>query len=169
MPAPPQSETVTNDEHTPEYSGKILDITATTSLMAIVKEAIRCSACSNIFNRAVICHEYLIQLNRPIQCACGCVICTLCYHDQKGCHVHNVLSSRAPVNATANNLASCPDLKTFGDWDLVLNGDDPFKTEVNAYVEQITNGAQSPGFQELQSGRCINPTVSLVEYYYDPM
>lgn len=159
--APPQFETVPYHE---DHSRKLLDsqITSTHLLLAIVNEAIQCSTCNKIFNRAVICHDYLIELNRPIQCACGCVLCTLCYRNQKGCCVHSVISSRGPINVIANNLASCSDLKDLGDWDLEFNADDPFKTEANVYVQQIIKGVQNPGFQELQSGRCIYLTVSHV-------
>lgn len=164
IPPPPQSETVTYHELTPDHSRQLLDshITSIHTLLAIVKEAIRCSTCSKIFNRAVICHDYLIELNKPIQCVCGCVICTLCYNSRKGCSVHNVLSSRAPVNVTANILASCPDLKNLGDWDFELSADDPFKMEVDAYVQQIIKGEQSPRFRDLRGGRCINLTVPLI-------
>lgn len=151
-PTPPQSETVTSHELTLDYSRKLL---------AIVKEAIRCSTCSKIFNRAVICHDYLIQLNRPIQCACGCVICTLCYQHQRGCSQHNVSSSRGPVNAIANNLTSCPDLKNLGDWDLERNADDHFKMEANTHVQQMIKEVPRPGFRELQNGRYL-PNQSLI-------
>lgn len=157
IPPPPQSETVTYHELTPDHSRNLSasHITFPCIPMAIVDEAIRCSTCRELFNRAVICHNFLIQLNRPIQCACGCVICTLCYHHQGGCRQHHVLSSRGPVNTIANNLASCPELKNLGDWDLELDANDPFKKEVNAHVQQIIMGVKNPGIQELQQGRCI--------------
>lgn len=160
IPTPPQSETVSYPQVIPAYSRPSLEnqdaeVKATGTLLTTVKEAIRCRACNNIFNRAFICHDYLIQLNRPIQCVCGCVLCTLCYQDQNGCRVHSIVSTRGPVNATANNLACLPDLKHLGNWDLQINTGDSFKTAANLCVQQMMMGAQRPELKDLQNGMCI--------------
>ncbi|XP_055362714.1 uncharacterized protein LOC114850818 isoform X2 [Betta splendens] len=115
----------------------------TGSLLTMVKRSILCSVCKMIFNRAVICREYLIQLNRPVQCVCGCVICTLCYREQGGCRMHNVSSKQGPICTLVNAIASCPELEGLGDWDVKLNLDDHFKTDdqVNRHVQQIMEQA----------------------------
>ncbi|XP_034146530.1 uncharacterized protein LOC117592742 isoform X2 [Esox lucius] len=121
-------------------------------MLAMVKQLILCSSCNKTFNRSVICQKYLIQLNKPIQCACGCVICTLCYREQHGCHMHSILSTQGAVNVTASTLASCPSLEHVGDWDLELNPDDRFKTdsEMNGYVQEIMNEEHAPGVDKLR-------------------
>ncbi|XP_028974609.1 uncharacterized protein LOC114835055 [Esox lucius] len=121
-------------------------------MLAMVKQLILCSSCNKTFNRSVICQKYLIQLNKPIQCACGCVICTLCYSEQHGCHMHSILSTQGAVNVTASTLASCPSLEHVGDWDLELNPDDRFKTdsEMNGYVQEIMNEEHAPGVDKLR-------------------
>ncbi|KAK2821073.1 hypothetical protein Q5P01_024032 [Channa striata] len=97
---------------------------------------ITCVACSRVFNRVVVCHGYLLQLNRPVQCLCGCVICTLCYRTHRGCLKHSVSSAHGPVNATTRYLAECPQLESVGTWDLGRDEADRFKTgnEVNDCV-----------------------------------
>ena len=92
-----------------------------------------------------------------MQCAGGCVLCTLCYSEQSGCRLHNMSSTRAAVSTTANTLANCPALENVGDWDLELNIDDMFKTdkEVNVHLQLIMNEEQSPGVDTLKRGMYI--------------
>lgn len=139
FPTPPQTEaavTYQQECSTPELNSRRLisegDVTlsSTNTLLAKMERMILCSACKSTFNWAVICNDYLIQLNRPIQCACGCVLCTLCYRKQAGCREHNVSSKRATLNTTANNLASCPEVEHLGEWDLDINSDDQFQTDL---------------------------------------
>ncbi|XP_045081827.1 uncharacterized protein LOC123492750 [Coregonus clupeaformis] len=159
FPTPPQSElAVTCQDITPDVTPqRQLHGAAVTSmnkpLLDIVRQSILCSGCNNTFNRAVICHDYLIQLNRPIQCACGCVLCTLCYRGQGGCHFHKVSSKRGLVNATVNTLASCPDLESLGVWDLELDIHDRFKTyeEANGHVLKMLCEAQAPDLVQLRT------------------
>ncbi|KAI4822176.1 hypothetical protein KUCAC02_007735 [Chaenocephalus aceratus] len=121
--------------------------------MATVRRSVLCSSCEKTFNRSVICNEYLIQLNRPIQCVCGCVLCTLCYREQEGCRAHNVSSQRGTVITTVSALASCPELENQGDWDLLLEPNDQFKTEreVNGDVRLVTNEEQAPDLEKLKT------------------
>ena len=130
---------------------------STATLLDKVKLLVSCSTCGKIFNRTVVCHEYQIQLNRPVQCACGCVICTLCYREQEGCHVH-VVSKNGTVNSTASTLASCSDLEHIGVWDIELDIRDQFKTEdaINSHVQGIMNGPDAPDMTTLKNGKC-NP------------
>lgn len=163
FPTPPQPEAaVTNEEAEPDPSRYNLDrdratVPSIAMLLPLVKQLIICATCKTTFNRAFICNNYLIQLNRPMHCACGCVLCTLCYSGQGGCRLHNILSRRAAVSIPVNALANCPALDTVGDWDLELNIDDMFKTdnEVNVHVQLIMNAEQSSGVGTLKTGMCI--------------
>lgn len=163
FPTPPQSEAgmiyqkPTRDAPQDEQNSQVTTVTSMGTLLEVVKKLILCSTCNKPFNRAVICHDYMIQLNRPIQCACSCVICTLCYRQQGGCHVHNVSSTRGAINTTASILASSPDLETLGQWDLDLKLDDHFKTDddVNIHVQRILNDEDVPSVEKLRTGRCI--------------
>ncbi|KAK2832711.1 hypothetical protein Q5P01_016600 [Channa striata] len=112
---------------------------------------ITCVACSRVFNRAAVCHGYLLQLNRPVQCLCGCVICTLCYRTHRGCLKHSVSSAHGPVNATASYLAECPQLESVGTWDLGRDEADRFKTgkEVNECVRRMIED-RAPTASELK-------------------
>ncbi|KAK2814716.1 hypothetical protein Q5P01_000550 [Channa striata] len=97
---------------------------------------ITCVACSRVFNRVAVCQGYLLQLNRPVQCLCGCVICTLCYRTHRGCLKHSVSSAHGPVNATARYLAECPQLESVGTWDLGRDEADRFKTGKESLPEE---------------------------------
>lgn len=156
---PPRSEAaVTYEELEPDPSLQHLDSDGTTVLSsAMVKQLIICSTCRTTFNRAVICEAYLIQLNRPIQCACGCVLCTLCYSKHRGCHLHNVISTKALVSTTASTLANCPALEHVGVWDLVLDEGDMFRTDNGSddQVQLLMNEAQFPEVDTLRSGMYI--------------
>ncbi|XP_041835355.1 uncharacterized protein LOC121636116 [Melanotaenia boesemani] len=105
----------------------------------MIEESVKCSACAKTFNRAVIAHNYLIQLNRPIQCVCGCVICLTCYRTQRGCNLHQITSAHASVNTVVSELASCPSLEQLGEWDLEPDKQDWFysQEEVNSDVQMI--------------------------------
>jgi hypothetical protein len=141
-------------------------------IILVVKQLIICATCKKKFNRAFICNIYLVQLNRPMQCAGGCVLCRLCFSEQSGCRLHNISSTRAAVSTTANTLANCPALENVGDWDLDLNIDDMFKTdkEVNVHVQLIMNEEQSSGVDTLKRGMYITVyryiSLSML-YYYD--
>ncbi|KAM9398679.1 uncharacterized protein ACWYII_031232 [Salvelinus alpinus] len=158
FPTPPQSEAAgTYEELAPDPSLQHLDsdgdpVLSIAMISPLMQKLIICSACTTTFNRAVICNTYLIQLNRPIQCACGCVLCTLCYSQQRGCSLHNMSSTRAPVSTTASTLANCPALEHLGAWDLELNIGDMFKTdnEVNVHVQLLMNKEQSPDMDTLR-------------------
>ncbi|XP_036828292.1 serine-rich adhesin for platelets-like [Oncorhynchus mykiss] len=179
FPTPPQSEAaVTYEELVPDPSLQNLDsdgdqVLSIAMITPLMKQLIICSTCTRTFNRAVICNTYLIQLNRPIQCACGCVLCTLCYSEHGGCSRHNMSSTRAPVSTTASTLANCPALEHLGAWDLELNKGDVFKTdnEVNVHVQLLMNKEQSPDMDTLRPGRYITISRSLyvnfLYYYYD--
>jgi hypothetical protein len=178
FPTPPQSEAAgTYEELAPDPSLQHLDsdgdpVLSIAMISPLMQKLIICSACTTTFNRAVICNTYLIQLNRPIQCACGCVLCTLCYSQQRGCSLHNMSSTRAPVSTTASTLANCPALEHLGAWDLELNIGDMFKTdnEVNVHVQLLMNKEQSPDMDTLRPGRYITISRSLyvnfLYYYY---
>lgn len=116
-------------------------------------DLIRCSFCTNVFNRTLVCQGYLLQLNRPIQCACGCVLCTVCYRTHRGCAHHNLLSAHGPVNVTANRLASCPELQSEGTWDLERDDSDLFlrETETHDFVRTLVTDC-SPTSLQLKRG-----------------
>lgn len=124
------------------------------SLESMIRQLITCTACNTVFNRGVICSLFQIQLNRPIQCTCGCVMCTICYRDQRGCKIHNMVSTRGAVNTTANVLASRPELDSVGQWALEFDTSDPFKAHTDVYVQTIMRGDKGPEEHELQNGRC---------------
>ncbi|KAK2825785.1 hypothetical protein Q5P01_019999 [Channa striata] len=128
---------------------------------------ITCVACSRVFNRAAVCHGYLLQLNRPVQCLCSCVICTLCYWTHRGCLKHSVSSAHGPVNTTASYLAECPQLESVGTWDLGRDAADRFKTgkEVNECVPRMIED-RAPTASELKRDRLSSRrTVSLAFVY----
>ncbi|KAM9471320.1 uncharacterized protein ACWYII_007194 [Salvelinus alpinus] len=157
FPTPPQSEAaVTYEESVPGPSRYNLysdgaTVSSIAMIIPVMKQLIICATCIKKFNRAFICNNYLIQLNRPVQCAWGCVLCRLCYSEQSGCRLHNISSTRAALSTTANTLANFPALENVGDWDLELNIDDKFKTdkEVNVHVQLIMNEEQSSGVDTL--------------------
>ncbi|XP_023820332.1 uncharacterized protein LOC111948983 [Oryzias latipes] len=91
-----------------------------------LEDLITCPSCKRIFNRAPVCHKYFLGLNRPVQCLCGCVLCTLCFRAQGGCREHRVASEHETVNATANALADLPEMEGVGVWDLEREGRDRF-------------------------------------------
>ncbi|KAL7370584.1 hypothetical protein ABVT39_004878 [Epinephelus coioides] len=155
---PPQVEMCGTYDHGPDVTNNTgATVITGDTLMAIVKRAILCSACGVTFNRAVICREYLIQLNRPVQCICGCVLCTLCYRDQSGCSAHKIQSTHGAINSTANSLASCLVLMNEGQWDLDHVDSDAYKTErdVNIHVQSLTQAEQPPDIAKLQDSRCV--------------
>ncbi|XP_029529896.2 uncharacterized protein LOC115137711 isoform X1 [Oncorhynchus nerka] len=165
FPTPPQSEAaVTYEEPVPGPSRYNLDsdgatVSSIAMIIPVVKQLTICGTCKKKkFNRAFICNNYSIQLNRPMQCAGGC---PLCYSEQSGCRLHNMSSTRAAVSTTANTLANCPALENVGDWDLELNIDDMFKTdkEVNVHLQLIMNEEQSPGVDSLK--RAFNHLVTV--------
>ena len=163
LPTPPQSDVgIARQEPTSDLTSRHPANGSTTSrLQDMVKGLVVCSTCNKTFNRAVICHLYHIQLNRPVQCACGCVICTICYRDQGGCRAHNVSSiggGGGIINSTASILASSPDMEKLGDWDLELNVDDHFKTdgEVNRDVRRIMTEEQVLDLEKLHTGRFVS-------------
>ncbi|XP_078807016.1 uncharacterized protein LOC144996400 [Oryzias latipes] len=112
---------------------------------------VTCQSCSRVFNRAPVCRGYLLQLNRPMQCLCGCVLCTLCFRAQGGCRKHWVISEHGTVNATANALADMPGMEAVGVWDLEREGRDRFMTgiETEECVERML-AEGSPSKEELK-------------------
>ena len=159
---PSQSEVVIS---TPTTQVPNLTVTSTNNtLLALVKQSILCSSCDKIFDRAVICEDFLIQLNRPIQCECGCVTCTLCTREQRSCRVHTKSSTHGQVNTTASRLAGCPDLENLGEWDLELDVSDNFKTDddVDSHVQQLLNETSVPGVTRLREGRCISISLYIL-------
>lgn len=170
FPTQPQSEVVfTYQENTSDREQEQLDSQgATTSsidtpLAKLVQQLIICSSCTTTFNRAVVCHEYLIQLNRPVQCVCGCVKCTLCYRSQGGCCLHNIASTRGAVNTTSNTLASCSELENLGEWDLKLQVEDHSKADgkVDRDVQQMMYDEHALSVKQLRVGRFYLSIVCL--------
>ncbi|KAJ8009852.1 hypothetical protein DPEC_G00068490 [Dallia pectoralis] len=151
QPHPPEMPEV--PRHTQPHEDQVDSQGPVNTLFELVQKLISCSVCNNTFNRTFVCEDYLIQLNRPIQCACCCVLCSLCYREQKGCRTHKIVSARAVVNATASILASCPDMEKVGEWDLELDDMDHFKTEadINRHVQQLMTGERTPGIEALRS------------------
>jgi len=156
-----------------EPRGQHLDNETVTddTLLAMVKQSILCSNCKKTFDRAVICEDFLIQLNRPVQCACGCVTCTLCYRELRGCRVHNMSYTHGQVNTTANRLAGCSDLENIGEWDLELKTDDNFMTdeEVDGHVQQLMNETQVPSVTRLREGRRISISLYVLSQLPRPL
>ncbi|KAJ7983588.1 hypothetical protein DPEC_G00376130 [Dallia pectoralis] len=155
QPHPPEMPEV--PRHTQPHEDQVDSQGPVNTLFELVQKLISCSVCNNTFNRTFVCEDYLIQLNRPIQCACCCVLCSLCYREQKGCRTHKIVSARAVVNATASILASCPDMERVGEWDLELDDMDHFKTEadINRHVQQLMTGERTPGIEALRSGSLL--------------
>ncbi|KAJ8009854.1 hypothetical protein DPEC_G00068510 [Dallia pectoralis] len=151
QPHPPEMPEV--PRHTQPHEDQVDSQGPVNTLFELVQKLISCSVCNNTFNRTFVCEDYLIQLNRPIQCACCCVLCSLCYREQKGCRTHKIVSTRAVVNATASILASCPDMEKVGEWDLELDDMDHFKTEadINRHVQQLMTRERTPGIEALRS------------------
>ncbi|XP_032363714.1 uncharacterized protein LOC116677135 isoform X2 [Etheostoma spectabile] len=120
-------------------------------LLIAVKQSVLCSTCKTMFNRAIVCDGYLIELNRAIQCECHCVTCTLCYRKGKPCRLCRLKPKNGLVSTIANTLTSCPVLDKIGDWDLGLDDTDPFKTEneINECVRQILTQDQPPSAEDL--------------------
>ncbi|XP_036066914.1 uncharacterized protein LOC118598360 [Oryzias melastigma] len=119
--------------------------------LSTVENLITCPACSRVFNRAPVCQEYLLQLNRPVQCLCGCVLCTICYREQGGCQRHGVISKHGAVNYTANVLADLPEMESVGVWDLKREDGDRImlKGETEQCV-QIMLAERTPAPDELK-------------------
>lgn len=119
-------------------------------ILEIVSKSIKCTVCQCTFNASVLCNNYAIKLNRPIQCACGCVICSMCYSKDEGCLTHKVKSRRATVNVTANQLANAADVK----WDLELDKTADFRTECDYGVQSILHLDRAvPTADELKEGK----------------
>ncbi|KAM9471327.1 uncharacterized protein ACWYII_007200 isoform 1-T1 [Salvelinus alpinus] len=114
FPTPPQSKAaITYEESVPGPSRYNLysdgaTVSSIAMIIPVMKQLIICATCKKKFNRAFICNNYLIQLNRTVQCAWGCVLCRLCYSEQSGCRLHNISSTRAALSTTANTLANFP-------------------------------------------------------------
>lgn len=118
-------------------------------ILEIVSKAVKCTVCQCTFNASVICSNYTIKLNRPIQCACGCVICLMCYTKDRGCRTHKLSSHRATVNATANQLANATDVK----WDLELDDTAVFRAECDDDTHRILHLDRGvPTADELKGG-----------------
>lgn len=146
-PTPPTPPTHTNQEH------PRLDDTAHCQflrvILEIVSKAVKCTVCQCTFNASVICSNYTIKLNRPIQCACGCVICLMCYTKDRGCRTHKLSSHRATVNVTANQLANATDVK----WDLELDNTAVFRAECDDDTQRILHLDRGvPTADELKGG-----------------
>lgn len=124
------------------------------TVLSTIKQLITCSACTSVFNRGVICYQYQIQLNQPIQCACGCVLCTMCYREHVGCRAHGLISKRALVNTAVSTLASSAELETVGKWALEYDIDDLCKVSTHTYVQSIMTTGEGPTEQQLESGTC---------------
>lgn len=116
-------------------------------------DLVTCPTCNQVFNRTPVCQGYLLGLNRPVQCLCGCVLCTLCYRTQGGCQAHSVCSSRGAVNTTASVIADHPELTSVGTWDLERHQRDRFmsKNEINGYVEEMM-ADRAPVSSDLEQG-----------------
>lgn len=120
------------------------------AILEIVSRAVRCAVCQCTFNANVICSNYTIKLNRPIQCACGCVICYMCYTKDRGCRTHKLNSHRATVNVTANQLANATDVK----WDLELDSTAVYRAERDCDVQSILHLDRGvPTADELKRGK----------------
>ncbi|XP_078797131.1 uncharacterized protein LOC144994583 [Oryzias latipes] len=119
--------------------------------LSTLEDLITCPSCRRVFNRAPVCCGYLLQLNRPVQCLCGCVLCTLCIRAQGGCRKHWVVSENGMVNATANALADMPEMEAVGAWELEREGSDRFMTRIEKEecVERML-AEGSPSDEELQ-------------------
>ncbi|RVE55585.1 hypothetical protein OJAV_G00234810 [Oryzias javanicus] len=139
--------------------------------LSTVKNLITCPSCSRVFNRAPLCQEYLLQLNRPVQCLCGCVLCTICYRGQGGCQRHGVVSKHGAVNYTANVLADLPEVESVGVWDLEREDSDRImpKGETEQCV-QIMLAEGTPAPDELkQAFQTVlqNPANDMSFTYWD--
>lgn len=144
-PTPPPH---TNQEHPrPDDAAHCQFLRA---ILEIVSRAVKCAACQCTFNASVLCSNYTIKLNRPIQCACGCVICSMCYTKDQGCLTHKVNSRRATVNVTANQLANAADVK----WDLELDKTAVFRAECDYGMQSILRlDRGGPTADELKQGK----------------
>ncbi|CAI5657544.1 unnamed protein product, partial [Oreochromis niloticus] len=142
VPPPPPTR------HTNLDDGEYPNPNPLQSILEIVSKAVKCTACQCTFNATVLCVDYAIKLNRPLQCACGCVICSVCYTKYKGCAIHKVQSRRATVNVTVNQLASMADAK----WDLELDQTAAFRTEGDKGVQTIMHlHSSAPTVDELRN------------------
>lgn len=65
----------------------------------------KCDTCNQPFQNTILLDkEFMIDLNRAIQCMCQCNICKICYNDNKGCVRHKLVSQRGPINSTMVSL-----------------------------------------------------------------
>lgn len=135
IPTPPESDVSTKETNCVVSASRSVPNEA---LFHFLQRLITCSVCNNIFNRRPLSRDYLFKLNRPVQCACGCVICTICYKEKHGCVLHGLVSYKGTVNNTASELAS----SVFMDkdqWDLKRNHYDCFKAQedINLRVQEL--------------------------------
>ena len=126
-------------------------------LMSVVRSSIECSICTETFNKGILCQDYLIQLNKPVQYMCGCQICTHCYRENLCCSPHKMYGSTFPqMKNIASDLANCLEFENSGSFNLedMKHDDRPLK---NAYVrtqlQDIMNGRQVIDIPTLQPGR----------------
>lgn len=120
------------------------------AILEIVSRAVKCTRCQSTYNASVLCSNYTIKLNRLLQCACGCVICSVCYTNDNGCCVHKLQSRRATTNVVANQLANAVDMK----WDLELDKKADFRTECDYSVQSLIHLDRSvPTADELKQGK----------------
>lgn len=107
----------------------------TTSLLT------KCNICFVHFNGYVICNNVYIGFNQPIQCTCGCVVCTRCYTQSKDvkCLYHGTKLKTGLVNTTANILSHTRHMYTNMKWDMILDPNPLYKapTQQNRDVQEM--------------------------------
>ena len=103
-------------------------------LMSVVRSSIECSICTETFNKGILCQDYLIQLNKPVQYMCGCQICTQCYRENLCCSPHKMYGSTFPqMKNIASDLANCLEFENLGSLNLEVMKHDDHSLK-NAYV-----------------------------------
>lgn len=76
----------------------------------------KCSMCNEVFQNTIVPDEdFVIDLNRAVQCHCGCNMCKSCYQSNNGrCqikgHTH-MQSNNAPVNSVIVDLMNKVDVQ----------------------------------------------------------
>lgn len=124
------------------------------AVWCLLQKLITCSLCRNVFNRKPLCQNYLLTLNRPVQCPCGCVVCSLCYKEKHGCVIHDVVSYHGTVNSTAAELASAVFMDKGDQWKVRRNLEDAFKgpEHISPQVKALLNDTYQVNTDALKSG-----------------
>lgn len=140
---------------------KTIETTAppsTNSQQMLIFELSHCSLCDCAFNDTVICAiKYTVGFNQPIQCMCGCVVCTRCYSNANNqlrvvtCTKHKAKLKTGIVNTTANRIAHWQHVFTDRKWSMTL---DLASGITNVHVRDILDRTDIVNEEMLNRGMC---------------